>query len=64
MKRMEWEISMSSHKRIEVFVSKIDRDHLHSKMIICKEFEGPRSILSVVIIWTIFGLYIIKLKAT
>ena len=33
-------------------------------MNICTEFDGPRSILLVVIIWTRFGPYIIKLKAT
>ena len=33
-------------------------------MNICTEFEGPRSILSVVIIRTGFGLNIIKLKTT
>ena len=33
-------------------------------MNICTEFEEPMSILCQVIIWTRFGLYIIKLKAT
>ena len=32
-------------------------------MNICKKFEEPMSILCQVIIWTRFGLYIIKLKA-
>ena len=53
---------MSSQERIKVIASKVDRDHLHSKMNhlhlkmnICTEFKGPRSILSVVLIWTRFG---------
>ena len=33
-------------------------------MNICTEFEGPMLILCEVIIWTKFGLYVIKLKAT
>ena len=53
---------MLSHERIREIVNKIDRDHLHSKMNICTELEGPKSVLSVVIIWTRFELYIIKLK--
>ena len=40
------------------------RNDLHSEMNICTEFEEPMSILCLVIIWTMFGLYIIKLKAT
>ena len=47
-------------------------DKLISKLIgitytqryICAEFEEPRSILCLVIIWARFGLYIIKLKVT
>ena len=38
---------MSSQERIKVIVSKKDRDQLHTKMNICTEFEGPKSILSV-----------------
>ena len=40
---------MSSQEKIKVIVSKIDTDHLHSKMSICTEFEGPRSVQCVVI---------------
>ena len=43
---------------------KFDRDRLLSEINICTEFEEPLSILCKVIIWTRFGLYIIKLKAT
>ena len=55
---------MSSQERIKVIVCKKDRDQLHTKMNICTEFEGPKSVLSVVIIWTKFCLYNIKQKAT
>ena len=48
----------------QVIVSKITRDHLPSKMNLCKECEGPRSILCEVIVYTRFGQYIITLKAT
>ena len=45
---------MPSHERITVIVSKIHRDHLHSKMKIFTESEGPRSNLSIVTIRTSF----------
>ena len=47
---------MSSQERIKIIYT--------SKMNIWTKFEGPRSILCVVIMYTMFGLYIIKLKAT
>ena len=63
IKRIDWEISVSPRAKDKVILSNIDRDHLHSKIKICIECEGPRSILSVVIFWAWFGLYTIKLKA-
>ena len=64
IKRIDWELSKSSQERFKVIVSKSNMEHFHSKINICTEFEGPRSILCLVIIWTRFGLYIIQLKAT
>ena len=43
---------------------KINRDHLHPKTHVCAKFDKPRSILCLVIIWTMFGLYVKMLKVT
>ena len=64
IKETDWKILMATQEKIKVIVGLMNRDHLYFKTNICIKYEGPSSILSVVIIWTKFGLYIIKLKAT